>query len=394
MKLNRDRVGTWYRADHTEGLEYIMAVDDLVTDVAELRAANDSEMRITLTEGDGPKSVTSLDFLEPVIAEIRDLWVNTQNRITGLEVLRRAENLRSLSFEVGSFETQVDLSGLPRLEEYYGVVKRSVASVLQNPNLRFLRVYGAIPKSFSRVAGAVERFDQYGGRSQSELPVFAQPGAMRSVTRVGAARFDLGQLSEMTGLEKLEISGCDDVVGLAGLSAFSELVDVTFKGSKTQERWEDLPLVRKGFLNDVSPFPSVEFLEERRAAGWIVPMASEGVPVAALTVDEAGDGESWGVYMSRFDDLAEAVDLLDGSVPGGLEGEALILGVVAELQGDGEVLVPEPDSEGSFTAVYFPNREQAELVFARTKTVLEGDSTTQLRYLRAASGRGITELGG
>lgn len=312
------------------------------------------------------------------------LSLNSVGRFTDMEVLDAATNLRSLNYEVGPSRDRVNLAGLPHLEEFTGILTRTVASVVENPGLRFLSIYVPKPVPFARVVGPVEIFDLTGVRSQTVLLVFEQPAAMRSMRRVGPSLFDLAQLAEMTGLTEVEVGACADVVGLSGLALLPKLNKIIFQHCATQERWEDLPRVAEGFVMAVSPFPSVEFLEERRAAGWIVPQPWEGEPVEALTVDESADGEGWGVYMSDFDDLAGAVDLLDGSVPEGLHGELLILGVVAELKGQGVLLEPEPDSEGSFTAVYFPDQDQAEKVYSRAKEVLASDAEVQLAYLRSA----------
>jgi hypothetical protein len=393
-KINPERVRTWYRLDGTEAEKYLMRTDDLVTDVDELRAAIGAGMGITIFSGPAPKSDTSLAFLAPLIDEVRDLSLNSTGRFTDVEVLNEATNLRSLNYEVNPNRGRIDLENLPRLEEFTGILTPTVASVVRNPGLRFLSVYGPAPKSFPRVVGPVEIFELNGGRSLTSLPVFEQPEAMQSMTRIGPSRFDLAELAEMTELTKVEVSACDDVIGLSRLALLPKLNRLTFKGCTTQKRWEDLPPVQDGFLMTISPLPTREFLEERRAAGWIVPLPSEEPSAEALTVDESGDGESWGVYMSRFDDLAEAVDQLDGSVPGGLHGELLILSVVAELKSQGVLLDPEPDSEGSFTAVYFPDQEQAEQVFARVRDALSADAATQLRYLQVGELRaGGTRMG-
>lgn len=245
MGFDSDRVFEWYRADGTEANEYVMSVDDLVTDADELRAAIEAGMRITISAGGGPKGVTSLGFLAPVIAEVRDLWVGTINRVTDVAILEEAVQLRSLTWAVGACAERVDLSALPNLEEFGSSVTRTVASVLQNPSLRFLRVEGAIPPSFARVSGPVEIFEQEGGRSQIDLPAFAMPEAMRSIIRVGPAQFDLGQLVGMTGLSKFALKVCADVIGLSELRRLPDLTEVMFNGCTTRERWEDLN--RPGF---------------------------------------------------------------------------------------------------------------------------------------------------
>ena len=385
MSVDSDRVRTWYRADGTEAEQYTMSVDDLVTDVDELRAVVDAGMRITIHAGHGPQGVTSLDFLAPVIADVRDIRVGTINRVTDVAVLEDALNLRSLNWSVGACAERVDLSGLPHLEEFGSSVTRAVSSVLRNPGLRFLRVEGAIPQSFARVEGPVEIFEHEGGRSQIDLPVFATPETMRSIIRTGPAQFDLGQLVEMTRLAKFSLKLCGDVMGLSELGRMPELSELTFNGCTTKERWEDLPRVTRAFLIDVSPHPAISTLSEWRRAGWLVPDDPPSAPSEAIVVEEAGDGESWGVFMSRFDELAEAVGMFDGRVAGGPHGELLILGVVAELRSKGAQLEPEPDSEGEYTAVYFPDRDQATQVFVRARDILHSDPATQLSYLRPAS---------
>lgn len=116
---------------------------------------------------------------------------------------------------------------------------------------------------------------------------------------------------------------------------------------------------------------------------WIAPLDPPSKPVEALVLDEAGDGESWGVFMSRFDDLAEAVSVVDGTVASGLHGERFLLGVVAELRRGGVALDPEPDSEGGFTAVYFPDRDQAGPVFESAQEALKASTEAKTAYLRA-----------
>ncbi|WP_314095025.1 hypothetical protein [Microbacterium foliorum] len=387
VAFDSDRVFEWYRADGTEANEYVMSVDDLVTDADELRAAIEAGMRITISAGGGPKGVTSLGFLAPVIAEVRDLWVGTINRVTDVAILEEAVQLRSLTWAVGACAERVDLSALPNLEEFGSSVTRTVASVLQNPSLRFLRVEGAIPPSFARVSGPVEIFEQEGGRSQIDLPAFAMPEVLRSIIRVGPAQFDLGQLVGMTGLSKFALKVCADVIGLSELRRLPDLTEVMFNGCTTRERWEDLPRVPSAFLVDIFPHPATSALSEWREAGWMVWGDPPEMQVEAISVDEAGDGESWGVYMSRFEDLADAVEIFDGRTPGGRHGERFILGVVAELRSEGVKLVPEPDSEGDFTAVYFPDADQAQQVFERAKGLLHVDTETQLKYLRAPARR-------
>lgn len=381
MTLNRERVSPWY--ERIDAFQYVMQVDDLVTDAEELREAIDAGMRIGIFSGRASVSAVSLRFLAPVIGEIRDLWVNSE-RVTDIDVLDDALSLRSLEFEVEVFDGRMDLSQLPHLEEYRGAIKRSTATVLHNPRLRILTVDGAIPKSFARIAGPVEKFVHLGARSQTELPEFAHPEALRSIQRAGPARFDLAQLARFTGVQDVDVSSCADVTSLTTLSRLPELSRVTFNHSATTESWDDLPEVADGFLIEVSPHPSRQFLEARRAAGWIVPELDD-VAVDAISIDEAADGESWGVYMSRFDDLAEAVDALDGSMAHGLHGEQFILGVVAELRESGDELDPEPDSEGDFTAVYFPTREQAERVYERAREMLGAGPARQLELIRAGS---------
>lgn len=385
MVLNPERVGSWLRADDSDLPHFAMTVDDLVTDPVELRTAIDAGMRIMITMGAGANTATSLGFLRPVIDRLQHLWVGTPGRITDIEVLADARNLRSLAFAAGSCEGRVDLSGLPVFEEFEGPVTRAAGSALRNPGLRFLRVEGAIPKTFSRVSGPVEIFEQSGARSQVELPVFEQPHAMRKLWRAGPARFDLAQIAGMTRLAELMIGSCDDLIGLSELSSLTSLEKLEIKYCTSKEPWEDPPPVPWAFLCEVSPAPSAEFAERKRADGWLVhSWTTDSSPV--LTVDEAGDeGDSWGVFMSRFDDLADAVDLLDGSGAGGMHGELFLLGVVHELRSQGIVLDPEPDSESGFTAVYFPDRRQAEQVYERAQELLAADAETQLRYLRAGT---------
>ncbi|WP_449407473.1 hypothetical protein [Microbacterium maritypicum] len=381
MTLNRERVSPWY--ERVDALQYSMQVDDLVTDAGELREAIDAGMRIGIFSGTASVSSVSLRFLAPVIGEIRDLWVNSE-RVTDIDVLDGALSLRSLEFEVEVFDGRMDLSQLPHLEEFRGAIKRSTATVLNNPRLRILTVDGAIPKSFPRISGPVEKFVHFGARSQTELPEFAHPEELRSIQRGDAARFDLAQLASFTGVEDVEVSSCADVTGLSTLSRLPELSRVVFNHSATTESWDDLPPVADGVLIAVSPNPSQAFLEARRAAGWLVPALYE-LPVEAISIDVAADGESWGVYMSRFDDLGEAVDALDGSMAHGLHGEQFILGVVAELRASGDEFDPEPDSEGDFTAVYFPTREQAERVFESARELLGAHTATKVAIMGAGA---------
>ncbi|WP_217183087.1 hypothetical protein [Streptomyces sp. AC495_CC817] len=383
MKLDPDRVREWVRADSTRSLFYGMKADKLVTDPDELRAAVEAGMQISISGGSDPKEETSLAFLLPVIADLQDLWIGTTTRIVDIDVLNKADKLRSLAFSAGSCAGQAELARLPRLEQFDGIVTRSVASVLKNPSLRFVNVQASIPRSYAQIVGPVEIFVQEGGRQQVDLPVFHQPDAMRVLTRIGPASFDVSQLENMTRLEEFELSLCGKVTNLDRLSHLPALRRVAFKACSTSERWEVLPKIARAMLLDVAPMPSTEFLDERRDAGWIVPTVEEAAPGPALFLDEAGDGESWGVFLSRFEDLASAVNMLDGSAATGLHGESFLLGIALELRSDGISADVVPDSESDRTAVYFLDLAQAEQVFVRARELLAADPATQLHYLRA-----------
>lgn len=382
--LVRDRIGQWNRADGSKAAEYMMRVDDLVVDTSQLREVVNEGMRITIFSGSAPKATTSLSFLAPVIDDVRDLWIGTVNQIIDVEVLNRARNLRSLSFTTGPCDGRLELSTLPYLEEFEGKVTRVVSSVLRNPSLRFLKIEGKIPNADLRIAGPVEVFEQRGARSQIELPTFAHPEALRALSRLGSASFDLNQLAGMTGLGELTLMS-SELSGVTELAKLERLERLTLGGRLTTGSWDDLPMVPWGRLEDVRPVPSKKFLAERRRAGWWVPDDPVESRNEALTIEAAGEVAAghWGVFMSRFDALGEAVELFDDSTPGGIHGEYFLLGVVAELRGQMVDLAAEADSEGDFTAVYFRDRAQAELVYARAKELLSADPATQLAYLRA-----------
>lgn len=378
----------WYRMDGSKAMGYALMYDGAGFDAAEMRAAVEAGMQVGLGFEEGPRRTVSLASLAPEMSHVIDFDLSTINRISEVEVLNAARKLRSLSFFTGPCDGILELADFPRLEELRTKVNRVSASGLRNPKLRFLSVEGAIPKSFARVVGPVEVFEQEGGRAQGELPVFEQPVAMRSITRMGPGRFDLNQLRPMKNLTHLTITMCPDIVGIDALHDLPSLKFVAFKGCGTSERWEDLPDIPKVMLYEISPIPSREFLEEKLAAGWSVPPPeladqADQEPGDAVFVDDDGEGDEWGVFMNRFDVLAEAADLFDGAVASGRHGERFLLSVVAELREQGAVLKPEPDSEGGFTAVYFPEQAQADLVADRAKSILESaDTETLVTYLR------------
>lgn len=375
----------WRRVDSTGGWEFLIDVGDIPSRLNDVRDAIAAGMRITVHANGEDRGLVSLSALKPIIHQVEELCISVAGRLTDVEVLGDAWNLRSLDIEISAADGRAELSELPNLEQFSGSINRVTASVLRNPRLRFLSVLGAIPRSFARVAGPVESFMQEGARAQTELPVFAQPDAMRSIGRIGPARFDIRQLSEMTGLREFSLGACGEVEGLSLLSGLPALARLEFRGVSTREDWEDLPSVSSALIWDISPYPSAALLGEWRLAGWSVPADSPDERVAPLSSDVAGDGESWGVYMSRFEDLAEAVEAFDGSVAHGLHGEQFILGVVAELRASGEQLAPEPDSESGLTAVYFPTREQAERVYERAREMLDAGPARQLELIRAGS---------
>lgn len=383
-----ETVDYWHQVGGRSISEFSVDPDRLdEVDINELRAAVEAGMSISIEGGSGTTSTTSLAFLAPIVPILRDLQVWTSNRITDLDVLSDAQNLRAFQFIVGRCADVLDLSQFPHLEVFEGEMTKSISSVLRNPSLRFLRVLGAIPKSFARVSGPVEVFDQEGGRSQSTLPEFHHPEAMTRLFRRGPAQFDLTQLTGMPNLADLEITSCPDVSGLAALAGLPKLADLQLKGVGTRESWDLIPPHPiRALLNELSPYPPTSLLETWRAAGWSVPLDPEPDDSEEIVVDDAGDGESWGVYMSRFDSLAAAVDVLDGTVAGGRHGERLILSAVAELRAEGAVLDAEPDSEGDFAVVYFPTQDQAEQVAALARTILQSDTATQLHHLRAVHG--------
>lgn len=357
---------------------YSFEADDV--DLDEVRAAIEAGMVISLEGGSGTRSTTSLAFLAPVVPILTDLRIHTPNTVTDVDVLASAIKLRALQFSVGKCADIVDFSQLPHLEIFDGVVTRTVASVLRNPRLRMLSVYGAIPKSFARVAGPIEFFDQEGGRSQTTLPEFAQPEAMTKLARRGPAQFDLAQLTGMTNLQDLELTLCDDATGLAVLGQLPKL-SKQLKAVRTRESWSDLPDIPWAFVIELSPTPSEDLLTKWRSTGWIVHIDPPTPTGEEVVVDDAGDGESWGLYINRFDGLAAAVDALHATVASGIHGERLVLGAIAELRTQGVTLDPEPDSESGLTAIYFPTRDQAEHVANLVRTLLHADTDTQLRYL-------------
>lgn len=382
--LDSQRIDTWVRMDGSEESEYILSLGEQQDDLDELREAAQAGMRITLSFEENDTARTSLAFLEPVIDEIRDLWIGTSNRIIDAGVLAHATNLRSLTLHVGPCDEVLGLASLPRLEHFEGKVTRAVASVMRNPGLRFLEIIGAIPKSFARAAGPVENFRQHGGRSQTALPVFENPAAMRSILRVGPERFDLAQLREMSHLQEFRLGACPEVVGLRELGFLPELELIYFNEVGTPEPWEDLPDVPRGFLFAVSPPPSRTFLAEKQAIGWALPSDSDMDAGARILLEES-EG-SYGVFLGQFGDLDAAVDQFDGGLADGYYGELFLLGVVAELRAAGAHLDPEPDSENSMTAVYFQTQAQAEQVATRAQAVLDGgDIAALVGYLRAGA---------
>ncbi|MGQ7311717.1 hypothetical protein ACUOFU_08465 [Microbacterium arabinogalactanolyticum] len=382
MTLNAERIGSWRRMDGSESPSYVMSYDSIVEDSDELLAAIEAGMQISIYGGKSG-GVTSLSFLDPVIEEIRDLYIGTINRITDVQVLNKARNLRSLTFATGPCDGVMKLAELPFLEELEISVSRVVASALLNPNVKYLTVYGAMPKSFVRVRGPVEVFVQEGGRAQEDLPIFEQPAAMRSIWRAGPRRFDLGQLAEMWELRELTLGACPDVVGIGALAELSNLEFAAFKECGTSERWEDLPDIPRAMLFEVSPIPDTDFIQRKKAVGWILPLIDPNDEREQIFVDEDEDEGSFGVFMDRFDALSAAVELYDDSTPSGIHGELFLQGVIAELRAQGVKLDPEADSEGGFTALYFPERSQAEQVADRAREVLEEANPGELAaYLR------------
>lgn len=381
MALDRGRVFQWYPFDGGEAAEYVIEVDDPPADTDDLREAIRAGMRITVEATS--RADFSLAFLAPVIGEVRDLRISTWNRVTDVSCLSEAVGLRSLEFAVGSSSESFDLESLPQLEAFRGKITRAVASVLRNVKLKYLQVDGAIPKTFARVAGPLRLFAQHGGRAQTTLPEFSDASALRRVVRIDVNAFDLDQLDGMSNLTELTLSLCPEVSGLSALSRLPHLSKLEFKAVGTREQWARIPDLPWAFMDDLTPHPPKSVLVKWRSMNWIAPLDPPSNPVEALVLDEAGDGESWGVFMSRFDDLAEAVSAVDDTVASGLHGERFLLGVVAELRRGGVALDPEPDSEGGFTAVYFPDRGQAALVFESAQKALKASAEVKSAYLRA-----------
>jgi len=382
MTLNAERIGSWMRMDGSESPSYVMSYDSIVEDPDELLAAIEAGMQISIYGGKSG-AVTSLAFLEPVIGGVRDLRIGTINRIVDVDVLNRAQSLRSLTFATGPCDGVLRLGDLPFLEELRVTVTRTLSSALRNPNLRYLSVEGAIPKSFSRISGPIEVFVQEGGRGQEKLPSFEQPAMMRSITRMGPGQFDISQLGEMRSLKELTVTACPNIVGIKTLKTLPGLQSAAFKGCETREKWEDLPDIPCVMLSDVSPMPDRDFLERKKAAGWLVADGESGSEQEDIFVDEDEEEGSFGVFMGRFNALAGAVEIYDDSAPTGVHGELFLQGVIAELRAQGVKLDPEADSEGGLTALYFPERSQAEQVADRAREVLEDANPGVLvAYLR------------
>ncbi|WP_449407470.1 hypothetical protein [Microbacterium maritypicum] len=382
MALDRGRVFPWYPLSGGEAAEYVIEVEDPPTDAADLREAIHEGMRITVEGGAKSGPDFSLAFLDPVIGEVKDLRISTWNPVTGVSCLSGAARLRSLEFEVGSSSETADLELLPQLEAFRGKITRTVGSVLRNANLKYLQVDGAIPKTSASVAGPLQLFVQQGARAQTVLPELSDASALKRLVRIGVNFFDLDQLDGMSNLTELTLSLCREVSGLSALSRLPRLSSLEFKGVGTRELWESIPNVPFGLMQELTPHPPKSVLANWRRLNWIAPLDAPSKQVEALVLDEAGDGDSWGVLLTRFDHLAEAVSVVDDAVASGLHGERFLLGIVAELRRGGAVLDPEPDSEGGLTAVYFSDRPQAALVFERAREALGSSVEAKSAYLR------------
>lgn len=235
--------------------------------IAQYRPLAASGVGIELTSDGGEARDISLDFLLPVVDLLPSLRIPTVDRIHDAQVLERAVNLHTLVLNCRG-RLAVDLSSLPRLRAFEGRTTAGTVSVLSNPHLEYLEIYGPLPKSAPPVRGPVSHVRQFG--PSVSLLDFEQPGAVREVERTGAREFDLDLLSELNNLTYFRLERCSEVRNLHTLNSLPHLEHVVFQKCTSAESWESFPSVPKAIIANVQPPVSVPFAVNQRRRGWAV----------------------------------------------------------------------------------------------------------------------------
>lgn len=332
-------------------------------DITALRHAVREGARVFVgfIKGDAP----SISFLKPVIDEVTFLDLDSDRApISGLRLLDRATKLRYLGLPRRIGTDHVNLSELPELTYFAGPVRRQVESVLENPNLKDIVLYGALPKKSLAVAAPVQSLSLSSPGAAGVMPLLKDPSALTQILIDSARSFDVGVLRRFGNLRTIAMRECKAVTGIAALREFTRLEWLEASNVSSEEDWGVLNYVCAPHAHiAVEPKPPLSWRRAWKARGWWV-----------NTDDDLGEEE-----LARFGVVRVLRDLADGWAevrvqdlsafddtvysaggPAKANGQAIEKILRALIKPEfGDLSGVEYDSESSMMSVLFSNDDAA-----------------------------------
>lgn len=326
----------------------------------------------------------SLDYLEPIVEKVRQLFINIGNTVeTNAQILRAADRLENLVWQYASPSDVVDLAGLPRLRRFVGHLCPQIQSLLNSPRLTEALLYGDEPRRFPTIGAPLESLLITGHRSMDRLPELKHPELLRSFRVDMPRRFDAASLLAAPNLKKVQLNGVGRLENVAALAGLSKLTRLEVEGA-SQEDWDvlvDCSVSSALFI--LSPSPSKRLRDEGARRGWVVAgkhdQRSDRLAPFDL-LDPWGEG---GGPVLHLDDFAALTELIAASL--GEEGfdEGEVNGHLAEdlvraaCEADPELsaAVIEFDSEAGGMYAAFPTKELALRAVKATLALIRDAST-------------------
>ncbi|WP_265521036.1 hypothetical protein [Oerskovia flava] len=197
--------------------------------------------------------VESLDFLKPVISDLRHLLVTEQARLD-TKVLEMAKRLSNLSIWATP-ATATDLSTIP-LHSFAGSAHRNWASLKTSPTLRELYLEHG---NFSWTEG-LERLSKVtltGMKGDVKIP---RPSpvlnSVRELSLHGPRSLSLESLPDYQRLESLELSRIGEVLHASNVALLPNLKKLRLEDVRSMEesQWlrSDLPIEEVLIIGDTS----------------------------------------------------------------------------------------------------------------------------------------------
>lgn len=241
-----------------------------------LQRAVEAGLEVWLSDGvlKNPGSL-SLRVLEPVIAEIGALHLESRAPVTDFDILTGAASLTTLDMNLAKAPDAIDLASIPRLS-YLSGSGRDLAKLFPSGagDLERLSVLSPHPlpelvvNSRARELVLVDL-----GRRVSTVR-FDWPDALRVLTVKGATCFSAESVAECQNLEELDLNDVGELMNLRLLASLRGLKRLFISRTASREDWTDLlgvaaPLVSLESIAGLTPTPPAKLIER----GWFEPSA-------------------------------------------------------------------------------------------------------------------------